>query len=287
MAETWSVSGPKVIEVGGDGEPVRELRVVLVGGRVDVVAHEDDEARLEISDVRGQDLEVVWDDGVLVVRHPQVRWDNLLEGLRHLTRRDDSAEMSIAVPAGTQVQVGTVSADGLVAGVRAAASVRTVSGALVLDDVHGSIGIRTVSGQVDVRNQHGPLRGESVSGSVTVHAEALPELDLKTVSGGLAVDLHDESGKLSLKTVSGDVTVRIPLRAGYRFDAKSVSGRIVAEGRRVGGTTPGNRAGELREGDESIRISAKSVSGNITLLRTTAAGADGAEGADGATDVTS
>ncbi|HET8616532.1 MAG TPA: DUF4097 family beta strand repeat-containing protein [Actinomycetales bacterium] len=271
-SEKWGVSGPKVIEVGGPDETVHELRVALVAGRIDVVAHDEDEARVEVHRVRGRELEVLWDRGSLVVRHPQVRWDNILEGIRGFARGEDSADLSIAVPRGTTVQVGTVSADGLVAGVHAPASVRTVSGSLVLDGVHGTVGARTLSGQIDVRDQHGSLSGETVSGSLTVQAVELDDLDVKTVSGSLAVDLDRPARRIALKSVSGDLTVRIPADSGFRFDAKSVSGNVVADGRRIASGPPGNRAGELREGDEAVRISAKSVSGDVTLLRAAASG---------------
>jgi DUF4097 and DUF4098 domain-containing protein YvlB len=244
--------------------------VALVAGRIDVVAHDEDTARVEVHRVGGRELEVTWERGSLVVRHPQVRWDNILEGIRGLARGDDSADLSIAVPRGTSVQVGTVSADGLVSGLHAPANVRTVSGALVLDGVHGTVGARTLSGQVDVRDQHGPLTGESVSGSLTVQGAAVDDLDLKTVSGSLAVDLAGPARRISLKSVSGDLTVRIPAGSGFRFDAASVSGNVVADGRRIASGPTGHRAGELREGDEAVRISAKSVSGDVTLLRASA-----------------
>jgi hypothetical protein len=269
-SEKWAVSAPKTIEVGGPDEAVHELRVALVAGRIDVVAHDEDTARVEVHRVGGRELEVTWERGSLVVRHPQVRWDNILEGIRGLARGDDSADLSIAVPRGTSVQVGTVSADGLVSGLHAPANVRTVSGALVLDGVHGTVGARTLSGQVDVRDQHGPLTGESVSGSLTVQGAAVDDLDLKTVSGSLAVDLAGPARRISLKSVSGDLTVRIPAGSGFRFDAASVSGNVVADGRRIASGPTGHRAGELREGDEAVRISAKSVSGDVTLLRASA-----------------
>lgn len=70
-----------------------------------------------------------------------------------------------------------------------------------------------------------------------------------------------------MKSVSGDLVVRVPADAGYRIDAKSVSGRIVADGRRLGAGRPGPPQGEIRHGDESVRVSAASVSGDVTLLR--------------------
>lgn len=276
MSEQWSVGGPRVIEVGGADEPVRQLVIAVIAGRVDVVAHDQDEARVEVGEVRGRDLEVAWDDGVLSISHPQLRWDSLLEGLRGLGRREDSAEISIAVPRGTTVQLGTVSADGLLAGVQSPAAVRTVSGSLVLDGVHGAVSARTVSGRIDVRDQHGPLSGESVSGSLTVHGVDLPELDVKTVSGALAVDLHGSPSRIRCKSVSGDLTVRIPATAGFRLTAKTVSGRVVADGRHIGERRPGRTKGEVRDGDESVQIDAGSVSGDVTVLRPSARSYDDA-----------
>ena len=267
MSEQWSVSGPKVIEVGGPDEPVRRLVVGLVSGRVDVVAHDDDVCTVDISSVSGRDLQVDWGSGVLAINHPHVLWESLLDGLRGLGTVHDSVEVSIAVPRGTRVRLGTVSADGLLAGVHAPAEVRTVSGSLVLDGVQGAVTARTVSGRIDVRSARGSLSGESVSGSLTVQGAEVPELNLKTVSGSLTVDLHGGASQISASSVSGDFTVRIPHGAGYRFGAQSVSGHLVADGARVGERKPGRTKGEARDGDESVRVDAKSVSGDVTLLR--------------------
>ncbi|GAB3598719.1 DUF4097 family beta strand repeat-containing protein [Angustibacter peucedani] len=275
MSESWQVDGPKVLEVGGPDEPVREVRVGLVAGRVDVVAHPvqdgDDDAgtaRVEVSSVKGRPLEVEWVDGTLSVAHPKVKWDGLLDGLKSLGRKDDRAELSIAVPAGTRVKISTVSADGLVSGLTADATVRTVSGELAVDGVHGDVHARTISGRIDVRDLHGSLSGESVSGSLVVQAVELPQLDVKTVSGELVVDLHRAPSQVAMKSVSGDLVVRIPAESGFRLDAKSVSGQIVADGRRIGAGRPGPPQGEIRDGDEQVRVSAMSVSGDVTLLRT-------------------
>ena len=171
------------------------------------------------------------------------------------------------MPASAQVRVSTVSADGLLSGLRAPATVRTVSGELAVDGVHGDVAARTISGRIDVRDLHGSLSGESVSGSIVVQAAELPRLDVKTVSGELVVDLHAAPSKVDMKSVSGDLVVRIPGQSGFRLDARSVSGQIVADGRRIGAGRPGPPQGEIRDGDESVRVSATSVSGDVTLLR--------------------
>ncbi|GAB3687468.1 DUF4097 family beta strand repeat-containing protein [Angustibacter aerolatus] len=266
MAEQWEVGGPKVIEVGGADEPVRELVIGLVNGRIDVVAHDGDTADVEVAGVRGRPLQVTWGEGRLEIAHPHQSWSGLLETLRAAVQRDDRAEVTVQVPRGTAVRISTVQADGLLHGLHAAASVRTVSGELVVDGVHGPVESHTISGRIDVRDQHGPLRGNTVSGSLTVSAAELPSLSVKTVSGELVVDLASAPSEVELKSVSGDLVVRIPGPAGYRLEARSVSGQVVADGQRLRGE-PGAKGGRAIDGDESVRVVATTVSGSITLLR--------------------
>lgn len=268
MGEQWTVDGPRVIDVGGPAETVREVRVRLVGGRVDVVAREEADAvaTVEVASVRGRGLEVRWTDGVLDVGHPQLGWDSLLDRVRHGLGREDAAEVSIAVPRDVVVSVGTVTADGLVSGTRGRAGVKTVSGTLVVDGVHGALTAKTVSGQIDVRDHDGPFHGDSVAGSLTVEGGSIPRLHAKTVSGEVGIDLRRPPCVLDVTTVSGDVTVRVPDGTGYDVTAKFVSGRVVAGTNRLGGS-PGKRGGRLTEGDGEVRLVAKTVSGDVTLLR--------------------
>lgn len=269
MVEQWKVEGPKVVDVGGEDDPVRRVRVILVAGRVDVVARDrrDGGATVEVTSVRGRPLEVTWDGDTLDVSHPQLGWDSLLQ---HLTRggRDDEAVVSIAVPPDTAVELGTVSGDGLVSGLHHDAQVRTVSGTVVVDGVHGEVTARTVSGEIDLRDAHGAFDGESVSGSLSVHALEMSALSGRSVSGDVSVDLLAVPCELQVRTVSGDVTLRVPAGAGYDVRARSVSGTVVADGRRLDGHH-GKMKGELADGAPDVRLVATTVSGDVTLLRAT------------------
>jgi hypothetical protein len=269
MGERWSVDGPRVLEVGSPETPVREVRLRLVSGRVDVVASDDTDgaATVEVASVRGRPLEISWsENGVLDVGHPQLTWDTLLDRLKAAFPRDGGAEVSVAVPREVAVRLGTVGADGLVSGIRGAADVRTVSGTLVLDGVRGKVSARTVSGRIDVRDHEGPFHGDSVSGSLTVQGGSIPRLHGKTVSGEVGVDLRRPPAVLDVTTVSGDVTVRVPAGTGYDLTAKSVSGRVVAGSSQITGS-PGSRNGHLREGDGAVKLVARTVSGDVTLVR--------------------
>ena len=123
--ESWVVSGPQVIDL----DEVRSLRVQLVAGRVDVVTHDEPGARVEVHSVDGRPLEVSLIDGELRVGYQFTLdgWEGFLEKFRNF-RDKDRADVSIAVPRDLPTKVGTVSAEGLVAGIQAPASVSTVSG---------------------------------------------------------------------------------------------------------------------------------------------------------------
>lgn len=281
MSQQWQISEPSTVQVEPELTPVRELHVRLGIGRVDVVASSDPGATVEVTSVRGRPVDVRWNDGVLRVVQPQLSWDGLLDVIKAGFNREDAAEVSIAVPHGTRVMLGTVMADGLLAGTTAPASVRTVAGALVLDGISADVQARTVSGSLDVRDQDGSITVDTVSGAVTVHAARLPALKAKSVTGPVAVDLRAPRGRLTVNTVSGEVTIRVPAGAGYLMEAKSVSGRVVADGRRLGGFANGTTTGRLADGDEAVGVQVATVSGDVTLLH---AGSSGEPQPAGATE---
>jgi hypothetical protein len=271
MAESWSVDGPKVIEVGSPDRAVRRVKLGLIGGRIDVVAHDDLEARVEVQSVVGRPLEVSWDGDTLEVSHPQARWDGLLGSLAEKLRGeahalDDRAELSVAVPPGVTLQIGTVSAEGLVVGLTSDVEIRTVSGLVTLDGVSGPVVARTVSGSVDARGQTGLMRMESVSGSFTVQSAGAPSLVAKTVSGSLSVDANAADVTLAFSSVSGGLVVRHEDGGGYDADLRSVSGRVVVGSERVRGDYGAVRHRQHDPG-AGVRVKASTVSGDITLLR--------------------
>jgi len=272
--ESWVVSGPQVIDI----EDVRSLRVQLVGGRADVVAHDEPGARIEVHGVEGRPLEVSLIDGELRVGYQFTLdgWEGFLEKFRNF-RDKDRADVSIAVPRSLPTKVGTVSAEGLVAGIRAEASVSTVSGSVVVDGTQGRLRANSVSGEVVVRDHAGEVSLNTVSGEFAASG-ALTRVQASSVSGELALDVTSGSTSVEASTVSGDVTVRLPEGELVDVTANAVSGRLVVDGEDHSGTMPGRKV-VLRTTDATSTVSATTVSGNVTLLRGTArSGADVATG---------
>jgi hypothetical protein len=269
MAQEWQIDGPKVLDIGNENETVGKLKLNLVAGRVDIVTHDDSPtARLEVQEVSGPPLTVDWDGWTLSISHVKDKgglWESVKSfGLDKGRRR---ARISISVPATTDINANTVSAETLIDGVRANVKTNTVSGDLTLADIVGDIDAKTLSGDIECHALEGDFSGNTLSGSLTVQTSRLRKIKVNTVSGDMALDLTDGAVQIQSNSVSGDVTVRIPPGSGYDVAAHTASGQIVIDGKSMNGDTPSS--GRLSDGDKALVIKANSVSGNVVVLRTT------------------
>jgi len=267
MSEEWTIEGPRVLDIGGDAEKVRQLSVAIVGGRVDVVTHTDSPtARVEVASVAGTPLRVRWDGFKLKVTHG-IDTGRILDSVRQafdgLER--NRVVLSISVPEDAETSVSTVSASGLLAGMRAGARANTVTGSITLDDIVGETDVNTVSGDVECQHLRGPLKVNSVSGAVTAQQSEISQVSIHTVSGDITLDLTNGDTTIGSNSVSGDVTVRAP-HDGYDVTANTASGQVVVDGRAMtkGSRPPGNR---LKDGNGALRLKANAVSGNVVVLQ--------------------
>lgn len=272
MAQDWMITDPRAIDIGDESEQVAIVKVTLVGGRVDVVTHDDSPtARLEVQDVQGPPLLARWDGTTLKISHVEDGKEDLVEKLKSRLRQRGwstmSARVSLSVPATTVVAVTTVSADALVNGAHNDVKVATVSGAITLDDITGVVRASTVSGDVEGHQLEGSLKANTVSGGLTVQASRLDTIRLNTLSGDITIDLVNSTVDVKSTSVSGDVTVRVPPGGGYAVSGRTVSGHVVIDGVAIGASSGAPRAGTRTEGDEALTISANSVSGNVVILR--------------------
>jgi hypothetical protein len=272
VAQEWQIDGPKVLDIGNENETVGKLKLGLVAGRVDIVTHDDSPtARLEVHEVTGQPLLVSWDGWTLKISHVKDKdgnlWENMLSLGQDKGRR--RARISISVPATTDINASTVSAEALINGARAKVKTNTVTGSLTLDDIVGDVDANTVSGDIECHGLQGDFKGASISGALTVQASCLRQIRLNTVSGDITLDLTNGGAQIQSNSVSGDVTVRIPQGGGYDVAARTASGHIVIDGQSMDGNAPHQHGGRLIEGDKALVIKAYSVSGNVVVLRTT------------------
>ena len=109
--ESWSVTEPQTIDI----EAVSSLRAGIIAGRLDVIAHDGEGARVEVAEVSGEPLVVTLTEGRLEVRHredgAQGWFKSMLGTISGGTQ--NTAIVSIALPARVPVEIGTVTGDGL------------------------------------------------------------------------------------------------------------------------------------------------------------------------------
>lgn len=258
--EKWLVDEPKVIDTG----IVRRVRVGLAGGQVDVVAHDEPTARIEVHGVSGKPLKIELDGDTLTIDHPQVRWDDPIGFLKSFSGRAH-ADVSVLVPRDATVTLGVVSAGALLSGTNRGATVNTVSGDVVIDGVAGDVTVNAVSGTSTIRDLDGALTVHTVSGDV-VATGAIPRFSADGVNADVVLDLHGTPDSARVHTVSGSVSVRLEDGVAYRCTVSTASGKLQFDDSEIRGV----RGSYVKQGGELsgqwLDLKVNSVSGDIAVL---------------------
>ena len=249
-----------------DLELVRKLKVSLIGGKVDVIAHDEPGARVEVTGVTGKDLKVEIDGDVLEIDHPQLRWDNFIEVFKGWAG-SAKAQVSILAPRDVVLKLGMVSGDTLISGFTTDAKLSTVSGDLVLDSHEGDVELSSVSGEVSAGNHIGRITAHTVSGDIVATGD-VKAFSADTISGDMILDVHGTPDKVDTNTVSGDLTVRFDAGSGARYRINSVTGKVLLDDTTIKGML--GKGFERVTGELSGRwldLGANSVSGSISVMR--------------------
>jgi len=252
-----------------DLEDVRKLKVGLVGGQIDVVAHDEPGVRIEVHAVTTKDLRIEADGDTVEIDHPQLRWDNFLEVFRNFGAGGPKAEISVAVPRHIALNLGVVSASALVSGLATDAKLNTVSGDIIVDGLTGDVSVNAVSGDVQIRELEGALTANSVSGDVAATG-TIRKASIDTVSGAMLVDTRGAAQSVAFNSVSGNATVRLDEGLPANFVLRAVSGRILVDGSLQSGSGGIGQSFTGSVGELSgsfVDVRANSVSGEITVLR--------------------
>ncbi|MFD5085985.1 DUF4097 domain-containing protein [Kitasatospora sp. NPDC058406] len=270
----WTVEGPDRITIE---EAVRTLQVRIIDGTVNVVAAEGP-ARLEVTELKGEPLHVTLVDGVLTVTYKDLSsWNEFGDVLKSVEsvkgfftsfKRKRTAEVTLTVPAGTEVKVGTVSAATTVSGFTERVSAQTASADVTLVGLAGRTDVNTVTGDVDAQSVAGRLKLNTVSGRLTVVAGTAEKVSANAVTGAVTLDLAAATPtEIKVTTVSGAVGVRLPSLADTKVEAGTTSGDLSStfEQLKVGGSWGTKRlSGQLGDGKGSLTVT--TVSGAVTVL---------------------
>lgn len=265
MTEKWLIAPgeERVIDIA----QATRLKVGLVGGQVDVIAHDEPGIRIEVHGVTTKDLRIESDGNEIEIDHPQLGWDNFLEVFRNFGSGGPRAEVSIAVPRSIALNLGVVSAGALISGLTNDARLNTVSGDIIVDTHTGDLTVNSVSGDVQVRGLTGSANANSVSGDVAITG-SVRKATVDTVSGAILVDAAGAVNTINLNTVAGNSTIRLEETLPANYVARSMSGRMLIDGVDRGNTGPTNYTGSTGELSGSfVDVRSNSVSGDITVLR--------------------
>lgn len=256
------------------------LQIKLPSGRVVVTTADEPRTSVELVSLgrRGHDAldEVAvrhderGDRHVITIEQlPRFRWGPLQISW------DDSVEVRIACPPGTDLDLTSGSASLRVEGELGAASVKTASGDVQVDRVRGMLGIKTasgdirvgeacadatvttVSGDVEIDGFSGPLGARAVSGDVRIGVVRAP-LTLSTTSGDIRLD-RVEGGEVELHSISGDARIAVAHGTRVWIDAASVSGTLESQ--------LGLEDAPPKDQAPVVPLRVKTVSGDVSIVR--------------------
>lgn len=263
--EKWLVEDEKTI----DFEIVRKLKVGLIAGKVDIIAHDEPGARVEVHSVSGKPLKISITDDVLEIDHPQLSWDNFIDVFRSFNG-SAKADVSIMVPRDVALKFGVVSATALISGFTTDASIDTVSGDVVVDALTGDIRVNSVSGEVSIRGHRGKVNSNTVSGDLTATGE-ISQFVADSVSGEVFLDITGTPDEIRVNTVNGNVTVRLQEGVAAQYRINTLSGRLNLDGAEVRGVR-GSYSSSFGSLEKSwLEFRANTVTGNVSVLHSVSA----------------
>jgi DUF4097 and DUF4098 domain-containing protein YvlB len=260
--EKWLVDGPKTIDI----DSARTLKVGLIAGQIDIVAHDEPGVRVEVHSVSGKSLKVSVDGDTVDIDHPQLGWDNWFDVFTTWTGKA-RADVSVMVPRDIRIKLGVVSATALVTGVNADASLSTVSGDVILDSIGGDLSLNTVSGELTIRNHTGKISAHSVSGDITAEG-GLRGFSSDSVSGSVFLDTSGIPDSIHVNTVSGGVTLRLEAEVPASYTISTVGGKLRLDEAQITGVK-GRYTGKFGQLDKHwVDLRVNTVGGDVNVLRT-------------------
>ncbi len=210
---------------------------------------------------------------------------------RRRSGRAISTDLVIRVPQNSSVNVGGVSIDIVISGVRGAQRLSTVSGDVRSEVFEADTDIETVSGDINLQGNESVSRAQlnSVSGDVEVR-DVAGEIEVSSVSGDLAVaggrwsrvkanttsgDMEFagellSNGRVDVETINGDLDLFFNGNLSAEFDIETFNGNVKncfgPKAERTSRYAPGR---ELRftEGDGSSRVTIRTLNGDLSLCK--------------------
>ena len=201
-----------------------------------------------------------------------------------------SVSYNIVAPAGTRMNITSISGDVSVKGMKGDLSVDVVSGDLEISQSPRVMNVKSISGTTTISDvdTDGNLTFGGVSGDVNLQRVKARRLSVNLVSGDImandvtaeGVELKSmsgsvnysgpiaKSGRYELQAHSGDVHLTIQGNVGFDLRAETFSGTIRTDaGVNIKETSRSRQALRGTVGDGSAVVVASTFSGNVTVSR--------------------
>lgn len=265
-----------------DADADGQVYVYNLSGTVEVIGWSDNE--VHVSGEIGDDVEHFYferdgDTIKIKVKVPDRSWG----------RKDVSSDLVVRVPAGSSVEVDSVSADIDIEGVSGELDLEAVSGDITAEVASSDVQVEAVSGDIDltgnggaldcdIENTSGDVTVEGVSGDIEITVVSgdievadgsFSDADLETVNGEIEFNAAlEDGGRLDVESVNGGVEVEFTSEVSGRFEIETFNGRIRncfgPEARRTSRYAPGWEL-EFEHGSGNSRVSIATLNGSVSL----------------------
>lgn len=183
----------------------------------------------------------------------------------------EGSDLEIRVPAGSRLDVNTVSADITASELTGLLSLQTVSGQVSATGPAKELDAQSVSGDITVDTGAAQINAQTVSGTVVLKAASPHDIEMESVSGDLRFEGGlAQGGSFKASTVSGNIKAALPSGLAADFSLGTFSGNLESAFGDKGTASPEDHSGkrlEFTTGSGGARVKAKTFSGNVTLTK--------------------
>lgn len=145
-------------------------------------------------------------------------------------RRNVTVAMTILVPKGTQVKIGTGNGAISIEQVSGDISAASGNGRVHVTGAEGTVRVSSGNGDIDVRDSRSQVRVSTGNGRVTVGTVEGP-VEARTGNGDIEVSMSKLRGNQDMEFHTGSGSVRVTLPAGFNgeLDASTGNGEISSD----------------------------------------------------------
>jgi len=184
----------------------------------------------------------------------------------------DGSDLEIRIPAGSRLDVNTVSADITASDITGPLGFQTVSGEVSATGPAKEVDAQSVSGNIKVDTDAAKINAQTVSGTVTARSVSSPQdVVLESVSGDLRFEGGlAQGGSFTASTVSGSIRAALPSSLAADFSLGTFSGNLESAFGDKSTASPEDHAGKhlsFTTGSGGSRVKVKTFSGNVSLTK--------------------